>query len=408
MLLDGRLDVAPISSIEYARHASSLRILPRMCVSSEGAVESIQLVSKLPFTQIRSVAVTPESATSVVLMKVLLPHATQVPLDPRARPGQRRREAADRRRGAQERLCRPDAALRPRQALARAHRPADGLRGLGGSGAARAGPARAGARARRLGPARAVRARGARARGQRALRLSRPAISRATSRSCATRSARARRPASTPSWRWRGTSASSSTCPSSVSSMRLRPRSERWTQQAAIPPSRTCWPGTSRTRATSGSPASSHWRPRASPCSRAWTRGSRRSRCSGSLRATRRSCGTPARGSRTTSCARSCWRPTCSASTARWSSPTRTAGWRPGDEDDVHAAVSEAGGPDTQSLAFLVTDDQEATLRADVQRVRSWPYLTAASGRRLPLRRRHRPAGAALLSATCWSTVSAR
>ncbi len=47
-----------------------------------------------------------------------------------------------------------------------------------------------------------------------------------------------------------------------------------------------------------------------------------------------------------------------------------------GDEDDVHAAVSEAGGPDTQSLAFLVTDDQEATLRADVQRVRSWPYLT--------------------------------
>jgi carbonic anhydrase len=46
-----------------------------------------------------------------------------------------------------------------------------------------------------------------------------------------------------------------------------------------------------------------------------------------------------------------------------------------GDEDDVHAAVSEAGGPDTKSLAFLVTDDQEATLRADVQRVRSWPYL---------------------------------
>ena len=73
MLLDGQLDIAPISSIEYARHASSLRILPRMCVSSEGAVESIQLVSKLPFTQIRSVAVTPESATSVVLTKVLLP-----------------------------------------------------------------------------------------------------------------------------------------------------------------------------------------------------------------------------------------------------------------------------------------------------------------------------------------------
>jgi carbonic anhydrase len=46
-----------------------------------------------------------------------------------------------------------------------------------------------------------------------------------------------------------------------------------------------------------------------------------------------------------------------------------------GTEDDVHAAVDEAGGPDTRSLSFLVTDDQEATLRSDVQRVRSWPYL---------------------------------
>ena len=45
-------------------------------------------------------------------------------------------------------------------------------------------------------------------------------------------------------------------------------------------------------------------------------------------------------------------------------------------EDDVHAAVSEAGGPDTRSLAFLVTSDPKATVRADVQRVRSWPYLT--------------------------------
>jgi carbonic anhydrase len=47
-----------------------------------------------------------------------------------------------------------------------------------------------------------------------------------------------------------------------------------------------------------------------------------------------------------------------------------------GSEDDVHVAVSEAGGPDTRSLAFLVTSDQRATVRADVQRIRSWPYLT--------------------------------
>ncbi|HLX31824.1 MAG TPA: menaquinone biosynthesis protein [Gaiellaceae bacterium] len=80
MLVAGELDTAPISSIEYARNADKLRLLPRLCVASEGAVESIQLVSKKPLEQVRVVAVTPESATSVVLTKVLLPEATHVPL----------------------------------------------------------------------------------------------------------------------------------------------------------------------------------------------------------------------------------------------------------------------------------------------------------------------------------------
>jgi chorismate dehydratase len=79
-LLAGELDLAPISSIEYARHAERLRILPRLCVSSEGAVDSIQLVSKIPLEHVRSIAVTPESATSVVLTRVLLPEAEHVPL----------------------------------------------------------------------------------------------------------------------------------------------------------------------------------------------------------------------------------------------------------------------------------------------------------------------------------------
>src|SRR5205085_12359981 len=79
-LVAGEIDVAPISSIHYARHADRLRLLSRLCVSSEGAVDSIQLVSRLSLERIRSVAVTPESATSVVLTKVLLPHAEHVPL----------------------------------------------------------------------------------------------------------------------------------------------------------------------------------------------------------------------------------------------------------------------------------------------------------------------------------------
>ena len=80
MLIDGELDTAPISSIEYARNADRLRLLPRLCVASEGAVDSIQLVSRKPLEQVRVVAVTSESATSVALTKILLPDAAQVPL----------------------------------------------------------------------------------------------------------------------------------------------------------------------------------------------------------------------------------------------------------------------------------------------------------------------------------------
>ncbi|HET6642256.1 MAG TPA: menaquinone biosynthesis protein [Gaiellaceae bacterium] len=79
-LLEAAIDVAPISSIAWARAADQLLLLPRLCVSSDGAVDSIQLVSKLPLERVRTVAVTPESATSVVLVRVLLPEAEHIPL----------------------------------------------------------------------------------------------------------------------------------------------------------------------------------------------------------------------------------------------------------------------------------------------------------------------------------------
>jgi chorismate dehydratase len=84
LLLSGEIDLAPISSIEYARNADRLRLLPRLCVGSEGAVDSIQLVTRVPLDRVRTVAATPESATSVVLAKVLLPEAETVPLEQEA------------------------------------------------------------------------------------------------------------------------------------------------------------------------------------------------------------------------------------------------------------------------------------------------------------------------------------
>ncbi len=80
MLVGSAIDLAPISSIAYARHVRGLRMLSRLAVGSDGTVDSIQLVSRAPLARVRSVAVTPESATSVVLVRILLPDAEQVPI----------------------------------------------------------------------------------------------------------------------------------------------------------------------------------------------------------------------------------------------------------------------------------------------------------------------------------------
>lgn len=50
-----------------------------------------------------------------------------------------------------------------------------------------------------------------------------------------------------------------------------------------------------------------------------------------------------------------------------------------GAESRVHELIAAAGGPDTRSISFLTTDDQSASLRTDVQRIESWPYLLGLS-----------------------------
>ena len=44
-------------------------------------------------------------------------------------------------------------------------------------------------------------------------------------------------------------------------------------------------------------------------------------------------------------------------------------------DDVLHAAVRDAGGPDTRGIELLTTNDQDAAVRADVERVRSSLYL---------------------------------
>jgi chorismate dehydratase len=73
-LLDGKLDLAPIPAIEYARHADQFVLLPDIAISSDGEVQSILLVSKVPAEELsgRTVALADNSRTSVVLGRILL------------------------------------------------------------------------------------------------------------------------------------------------------------------------------------------------------------------------------------------------------------------------------------------------------------------------------------------------
>lgn len=73
-LVEGKLDISPISAIEYARNASELVLLPKLTVSSDGKVGSILLASKVPVEELgtASVALTNTSRTSQVLVKIIL------------------------------------------------------------------------------------------------------------------------------------------------------------------------------------------------------------------------------------------------------------------------------------------------------------------------------------------------
>ena len=74
MLVEGDLDLAPISAIETARHARDLVAIPNLGIATLGAVKTVLLFSWFPDpTELDGmrIALTEQSATSVALLKVL-------------------------------------------------------------------------------------------------------------------------------------------------------------------------------------------------------------------------------------------------------------------------------------------------------------------------------------------------
>ncbi|OAT85491.1 menaquinone biosynthetic enzyme MqnA/MqnD family protein [Desulfotomaculum copahuensis] len=83
MFLEGGLDITPISSIEYARHTGQCLILPGLSIAADGRVASILFFSRRPVTELegKKVLVTTSSATSVVLLRVLMEHYFHVDVE---------------------------------------------------------------------------------------------------------------------------------------------------------------------------------------------------------------------------------------------------------------------------------------------------------------------------------------
>ncbi len=74
MLIEGEIDLAPISAIETARHADQLAVIPGLGIATLGAVKTVLLFSWMPDPAELdgcTIALTDHSATSVELLKAL-------------------------------------------------------------------------------------------------------------------------------------------------------------------------------------------------------------------------------------------------------------------------------------------------------------------------------------------------
>jgi chorismate dehydratase len=74
MVLDGRLDLSPVSTFFYGQHADELALLPDLCIGSRSDVWSVILVSSVAPALLdgATIAVTTESASGRNLLRILL------------------------------------------------------------------------------------------------------------------------------------------------------------------------------------------------------------------------------------------------------------------------------------------------------------------------------------------------
>ncbi|MDD3470770.1 MAG: menaquinone biosynthesis protein [Thermoguttaceae bacterium] len=80
MLSDGQLDCTLLSSVEALR-LSGAKILSDACIASESRVRSVRIFGRVPFAEVRRVALDASSRTSVVLTRILLKRLLPHPVE---------------------------------------------------------------------------------------------------------------------------------------------------------------------------------------------------------------------------------------------------------------------------------------------------------------------------------------
>lgn len=78
LLATNQLDVALISAAEFLRNTHLYELLPPYCIGAKDRVMSVCLYLKRPIENVQTIAVTPQSASSTLLLKILCKYHWQI------------------------------------------------------------------------------------------------------------------------------------------------------------------------------------------------------------------------------------------------------------------------------------------------------------------------------------------
>lgn len=72
LMAAGKLDVAPVSSVEYLKNQNKYKLIETACISSDGECGSVILFSDKELEQVKNIALPNDSASSIAMLKIFL------------------------------------------------------------------------------------------------------------------------------------------------------------------------------------------------------------------------------------------------------------------------------------------------------------------------------------------------